>query len=881
MENRVRLVSLSLLLAGLLLAPALSFAKTDKAADGKRKLARGDYADGIASLEKAGASVDVLNALGRAYLDVGRYDDAEKLGEKLSKVRKGFADGQVIVAAAEQATGRYAAAEKRLAKVVKKHPKYLEARVKLSELRVLTGAKYDQLKESDAIADFFSEDEFTDAPRLVWLARALHLGRYYRNANEIFMEASEADPKYVLTELYWAQLFLEKEDEQNAGKSVGKVLAINPHHPLALTLEAFMDTSSANDSVKALKHLDQALATNPRFVPALQTRAHVFIELEQFQEAQTVLESALKIDARHPKTLAMLATCRLLLEDPKGFKSWMGKAAATNKRYAEGWYLVAEYATRQHRYKEAMGYYKKAIGLDDEYWPAYVGLGLGHSRTGNDKKANELLQTAFENDSFNVRAFNMTQHFYDGPAKRMEWHQVGAFKVRMEKSEATVLKKLLPAFLKEAFDTHKKHYGFTPTSPLNLELFKDRNTFNVRSVAYPGMGAHGYCFGHVVTAVSPSNGDFNWAMVMWHELAHVWHIQMSKSRVPRWFTEGLAEFETKLARPEWSRQMDAQLWEFHKAGKLKGIKDFNTMFTGAQSLHDIVVAYYYATKVVEFIHKEYGFDVFPKMLNGWGKLKGTEQVFDEVLRSDLAAFDARVKTWLETEALAAFTHEFDPGDKDKATTEPQKAYHAGVDALKRSAWKEALDQFEEVLTAGKDGAELRGLLADAAVGLEDWAGAKKHLEASLKLNGQRMMSFKVLMQVLEKQKDEDGLYEVKKRAALFDGQGASLSLEICAGALERGNKKDLVEFAERGMNVAPFDPRVRACRAEAMLTQGRADAALKEVDFALDLEGAGKAPELKVAEARAWIHKGKKGKARKILEALGTHEPAKKLLQSL
>ena len=47
--------------------------------------------------------------------------------------------------------------------------------------------------------------------------------------------------------------------------------------------------------------------------------------------------------------------------------------------------------------------------------------------------------------------------------------------------------------------------------------------------------------------------------------------RFSKSRVPRWFTEGLAEFETTLARPEWKREMDGQLWRAHKAGKLKGI----------------------------------------------------------------------------------------------------------------------------------------------------------------------------------------------------------------------------------------------------------------------------------------------------------------------
>jgi hypothetical protein len=60
---------------------------------------------------------------------------------------------------------------------------------------------------------------------------------------------------------------------------------------------------------------------------------------------------------------------------------------------------------------------------------------------------------------------------------------------------------------------------------------------------------------------------FNLGMTLWHELAHVFHIQLSRSRVPRWFTEGLAEYETEHERPEWSREHDPALfaaWRDHR-----------------------------------------------------------------------------------------------------------------------------------------------------------------------------------------------------------------------------------------------------------------------------------------------------------------------------
>ena len=83
--------------------------------------------------------------------------------------------------------------------------------------------------------------------------------------------------------------------------------------------------------------------------------------------------------------------------------------------------------------------------------------------------------------------------------------------------------------------------------------------YAVRTVGLPDIGVAGVCFGRVITALSPTNHAFNWGMVLAHELAHVFAIQLSRSRVPRWFTEGLSEVETMRARPEWARHDDVAL----------------------------------------------------------------------------------------------------------------------------------------------------------------------------------------------------------------------------------------------------------------------------------------------------------------------------------
>ena len=49
--------------------------------------------------------------------------------------------------------------------------------------------------------------------------------------------------------------------------------------------------------------------------------------------------------------------------------------------------------------------------------------------------------------------------------------------------------------------------------------------------------------------IEPRQIDSDWAdELITHELAHVFHIQLSDSRVPRWFTEGLESPDLVAAR---------------------------------------------------------------------------------------------------------------------------------------------------------------------------------------------------------------------------------------------------------------------------------------------------------------------------------------------
>ena len=99
-------------------------------------------------------------------------------------------------------------------------------------------------------------------------------------------------------------------------------------------------------------------------------------------------------------------------------------------------------------------------------------------------------------------------------------------------SEVAVMREHAIPLAKEALATLSKRYNFTPKGPILIEMFPKHDDFAVRTIGLPGMiGALGACFGRVVTLDSPKArppGDFNWGETLWHELAHVITLQMSK-----------------------------------------------------------------------------------------------------------------------------------------------------------------------------------------------------------------------------------------------------------------------------------------------------------------------------------------------------------------
>ena len=172
----------------------------------------------------------------------------------------------------------------------------------------------------------------------------------------------------------------------------------------------------------------------------------------------------------------------------------------------------------------------------------------------------------------------------------------------------------------QALATFAKKYDFTPKGPILIEMFPKHDDFAVRTVGLPGMiGALGACFGRVVTLDSPKArppGDFNWAPTLWHELAHVITLQLSKQRVPRWLTEGISTYEEKLGSPAWGREGELSFVAAYGLGEHMSVRELNAAF---QDPEKISLAYYEASILTEHIVGKYGMGALRKLLVTYGE----------------------------------------------------------------------------------------------------------------------------------------------------------------------------------------------------------------------------------------------------------------------
>jgi Tfp pilus assembly protein PilF len=855
----------------------------------------------------------------RVLQETGRYAEVEREAGLLTPADPALA--LTLAAEALTAHGERDAAERSLRSALVAQPAALRAKLRLGQLlwnrgqreparRLLESVMSDRARHKDPDLDVRIE-------ALTLAATAARILGHVHEANDRFREAAELDRSRVETQLEWAQLFIDKYDLQHASDAVQAALAQNPRSARGQVLSARIAFLSAHDFVGAEVALDQALAVNPQLSAAYVLRASMALRDMDIARAETALGQALAINPLDLEALSVRAAARFLDDDPRGFAQLERRVLDLDPRYGSFYTKVAEFAEWEHRYPEIVSMFRRALKSDPEDASARAGLGLSLLRMGDEQQGLVQLRKAWERDHFNVQVYNTLNLYESAIATDYTEQSAGPFKLRLHKTERAVLAPYLVPLLEQAYAQMRERWGFTPTGPLRVELYADRAQFSVRTTGLPNAGVQGVSFGKVITGLSPRGGPFNWGQIVWHELCHVFHLQLSKNHVPRWFTEGLAEYETSLARAEWKREDDYALWQALQSGKLPPLASMNRAFTQAETSDDLLTAYFYAYRAVQHIVERHGWGAVRRLLVAFGEGQKLEAASQAVLGVTLEQLDESLHSAL-AERLDKYDREFAPdlaayGDVSAARAlaaqkarDPdalaalalsevnaehlELAEHSALAALKlapqhrlaqfalarvalaRGDARKAERCLTGILDSGADGYVLRLLLARGALARGNPEGAAEQAEAAVRFDPDRSDAHKLLLELAAKLGDES--LALRALGALADLDQHDSLVHVTYLALLRKNRDwpAVIREGETALYIAPENPAVHLHLGEAYVETGAFERGLGELDRALAL-GYSQPGLVRLARARAYLLRHDRENALRELKLALTSDP--------
>ncbi len=508
----------------------------------------------------------------------------------------------------------------------------------------------------------------------------------FKDAVQLFDRAMRMDPSFTDAGIALGELLLEKYNNREALQVFQEVLSKDAKHPRALL--GLARSQHFDYSSEAMLTALQALEINPNLVPARVFMSRLYIELEQYSDANFEARRALEINPLSLEALSMLAVVHHLQRAAPEFARVERRVLELNPRYAEFYTVLADLAAQNRLYREAMTFSELAVKLDPLSWRAYGLLGMNQLRLGQMQAGRASLERSFAGDPYNIWIKNTLQ-LADSFADYVQIDK-GQFRVVLHRDESELLREYIHALTAQAYRHFKTRYRHQPPDPIRVELYPDHADFSVRSVGLAGVGLLGVCFGPVVAMDSPAareRGTFNWGSTLWHELAHVFHLSMTDNRVPRWFSEGLAVYEERIARPGWGGDVTPDFLLAYLDGRLLPVSELNNGFVRPSYPEQVIHSYFQASLVFEFVETRWGFDVIRETLAAFRDSKSPASELTGRLRLDAAAFDAAFDAYLQDKyasALRALKQETgqartaapapDPEQVTRETAAPDKYY---------------------------------------------------------------------------------------------------------------------------------------------------------------------------------------------------------------
>ncbi len=783
-------------------------------------------------------------AAAHAYLRVGDVNAAQQVLQAGDKQRGASAKNSAkvarlrLLARIARLRGDIKTTEGHLQAALKLVPDDAATRGELLELWMYTGRREspEARKLMDGLYDTYEAGKATDIGSLMAVARAgIARGSSgaYQDANMVLGEAEQlADPPgdplaFTVRDdllLLRGSMFAEKYAENEALETYQLILQRDPWHPDALAGQASTQLR-AFALAAAWRSAEMVLQTNPEHPRAHAVMARVELVEGKFAAAKTRVEQ--HVLAQNPNDLeglAVAAALALRADDKSGYATIRDTAVAYAADGGDFLTTLGELLVSLHMYPEAGEIFAKAVELAPKNPLAQSAYGLNLLRLGDEKAGREALEAAWKRDRFNERTLNTLELYREQIDPNYTDISATKLSLRLPTLDHEWLADDLVAAYARARKALDKRYGIDP-GLLRLEAFATPEAFSVRTLGVPSFGALGVCFGKVITLVGNHGGTHNLHQVIWHELAHVYAIRLSRGRVPRWFTEGLSEWESELADPSWARESAELLASARRQGKMRRLDELELAFLRAESPAMMEVAYATASYAMRYLGQTYGIDRIKAVLKGYGAGKTTEELVLLHFGKDLKTLADDFDTWMVGQLNAKVTGWHPKGSKGrggKAATDPRETLlKQAVKQAQAKDYEGASRTLQKLIGERGDGYHARMLLGEVLLQGPSWKSAKQHFEHAHKFHSEAIEPLSKLAQVARRSGDVAGEKAVLTTALKIDGMSFDPAARLVMLAVVSNDAGTRDAALTRAVAIAPLHPISLAGRALALADSKR------------------------------------------------------------
>jgi tetratricopeptide (TPR) repeat protein len=618
-----------------------------------------------------------------------------------------------------------------------------------------------------------------------------------KRANENFRAAIAQFPKDPEARIQWGRLFLAAHQSSDAAQLFKEALDLDPKNPRAIL--GLAEAAADRFEAAAVEQTQKALALDPNLTEAHNLLAWLALEEYDSKTAGEHLDRALATKGLPLETYALKAAIDLL--DGRSDSPWIFKALDYNPRYGKVYAIPAHFFDINRRYQESIDLYRKAIQLDPELWEAHAQLGVNLWRVGDEAGARRHLEASHRGDPFSAITTN-SLNLLDS-LKRFETFSTPRLILKLHQKEAALLRPYFEELALKAIDTYTKKYNFTPAKPVQIEVYPDHQDFAVRTMGLPGLGALGVTFGYVVAMDSPSGrppGEFHWGSTLWHELSHVFVLEMTAHKSPRWLSEGLAVYEELVAAEGWGDRLTPDVLKAIQDKKLLPVAELDRGFIRPRYPSQVPVSYWQAGAICELIAEKWGFPKILDMLRAYAGGRTTEQVFREQLQIAPADFDKLLEERIRArhgKLAASFQSEWRKTMETMIKLAKEKKWTELVEPAKR-----ARDLYPDYVEAGNP----YELLAEAYLDKKDKAAAARELDQYRLHGGKNPKTLKQLAGLLADLNQQDKARAVLEQVLWIRPGDEELHTRLGDALLEARQARRAIREYSSLLALKPLDP---------------------------------------------------------------------------